>query len=55
MRSQWYRFIDDYKDEIPYKALSVILEAFYWYLQIECDDKAFSENAVKRCNWLMKD
>jgi hypothetical protein len=51
MKSMWYAFIDEYDDVIPYKPLSVILEAFYWYCQLlsttdddfrkSCSDKVY--------------
>jgi hypothetical protein len=47
MKSPWYSFIDDYEKQIPYKPLSVILEAFYWYSMMKCTvDEAFE----KSCN-----
>lgn len=60
MRSLWYEFIDEYKDQIPYKPLSIILEAFYWYIQMESSDenddnlKAFIGNCHERINALMR-
>jgi hypothetical protein len=53
MKSRWYSFIDEYVNEIPYKALSVILEAFYWYLQSDCEDKAFSDYAKENARKLL--
>lgn len=49
MRSVWYRFIDDYKDQIPYKPLSTILESYFWYLENERseDEDAAYKNACK--------
>jgi len=51
MRSQWYSFIEEYESSIPFKPLSVILEAFYWYLQIGSTTdyifKTTAENKVK--------
>ena len=45
MSSIWYQFIDEHKDQIPYKPLSVILEAFYWYCQmVAADDLAYKTN-----------
>jgi hypothetical protein len=55
MRALWYSFIDDYTDQIPYKPLSVILEAFYWYEQMNAtDDTAFMLNAKNNVRKLMK-
>jgi hypothetical protein len=55
MRSIWYEFIDEYMEEIPYKPLSVILEAFYWYNQmIGSTDNAFIDNCHEKTNNLMK-
>lgn len=55
MESQWYRFIDEYKEQIPFKPLSVILEAFYWYLQINTTTEyIFKLSAKEKVNDLMK-
>jgi hypothetical protein len=35
MESKWYTFIKEYEQQIPYRPLSVILEAFFWYLEID--------------------
>ena len=46
MESHWYKFIGEYKDQIPYKPLSVILEAFYWYVQMsETIDNAYRKSS----------
>ena len=55
MESQWYSFINEYKEQIPFKPLSVILEAFYWYLQIDTTrEYIFKLNAKDKVNDLMK-
>ena len=55
MSSIWYEFIDKYKDEIPYKPLSVILEAFYWLCQMGgTTDEAFIKSCNEKINNLMK-
>jgi hypothetical protein len=50
MESQWYSFINEYKEQIPFKPLSVILEAFYWHLQIDTTTdyvfKTYAEDKV---------
>ena len=54
MNSIWYEFIDDYSDQIPYRTLSVILEAFYWYTQMKAtDDTAFMLNSKNKVLKLM--
>jgi len=54
MESHWYNFIEDYKSQIPFKPLSVILEAFYWYLQRNTTiDYIFKTNAENKVNELM--
>lgn len=55
MESVWYKFLKEYKDQIPYKPLSVILEAFYWYLQIDTtNDYIYKTNARDKVYDLMK-
>ncbi len=34
MKSIWCEFIDEYKEQIPYKSIRTILEAFYWYCEM---------------------
>jgi hypothetical protein len=54
MKSIWYEFIDEFGNEIPYKPLSVILEAFYWFNQIaSTDDEAFTKSCHDKVNNLM--
>lgn len=54
MKSQWYSFIEEYEHEIPFKPLSVILEAFYWYLEIDTThDYIFKTNAKDKVKELM--
>lgn len=56
MKSIWYSFIDDYKEQLPYKALSVILEAFYWYEQMKATtDDAFVRSCKEKVYELMLD
>jgi hypothetical protein len=54
MNSIWYEFLDEFKNEIPYRPLSVILEAFYWYHQMRgTDDIAFKASVKDKVNELM--
>ena len=54
MKSIWYAFIDDYKEQIPYKAISVILEAFFWYYQsANTEDEAYKNACHNNVNKLM--
>jgi hypothetical protein len=54
MKSEWYCFIDDYEKQIPYKPISVLLEAFYWYLQIgTTNDYIFKTSAKDKVYELM--
>ena len=54
MPSIWYKFINDYVDSIPYKPLSVILEAFYWYCQMAgTTDETFRKSCDKTVNDLL--
>lgn len=54
MKSVWYAFIDDYQNELPYKSLSVILEAFYWYTQMSATtDEAYTKSCNEKIETLM--
>jgi hypothetical protein len=54
MKSIWYEFIDEFGNEIPYKPLSVILEAFYWFSQMAATtDEAFHRSCYDKVNNLM--
>ena len=54
MNSTWYAFIDEYDDVIPYRPLSVILEAFYWYCQMMSTiDDAFEKSCSDKIYNLM--
>jgi len=56
MKSQWYSFIEEYESSIPFKPLSVILEAFYWYIQQHSNsttDHIFETMAGNKVNDLM--
>lgn len=54
MESVWFKFINEYRDQIPCKSLCVILEAFYWYLQIDTtNDYVFKTNARDKVRDLM--
>ena len=47
-------FIDEYQREIPYKPLSVILEAFWWYVQKHnTSDHTYEMNAENKVHDLM--
>jgi len=55
MRSIWYEFIDDFGNEIPYKPLSVILEAFYWFCQAAGTiDEVYKMSCHEKVGNLMK-
>ena len=54
MNPIWYAFLDEYHREIPYKPLSVILEAFWWYVQKHnTSDHIYEMNAENKVNDLM--
>jgi len=54
MNSIWYKFIDEYKDQIPNRPLSVILESFWWYVQMSgTDEPMFVGNCQERIHFLM--
>jgi len=54
MNPIWYAFLDDYHRQIPYKPLSVILEAFWWYVQKHnTSDHIYEMNAENKVNELM--
>ncbi len=56
MRSTWYSFIDEYKEHLPYKPLSIILEAFYWYGQMNATiDDAFIMSCKEKIYKLIMD
>lgn len=45
MKSIWYQFIEDFQEQIPLKPLSVILEAFCWYMDInKTEDILYSDS-----------
>ena len=54
MASIWYEFIEEFGNEIPFRPLSVILEAFYWYCQMAgTTDEAFTKSCHDKCDNLM--
>lgn len=55
MKSVWYAFIEDYGNQIPYKPLVVILEAFYWYSQMKATmDFIFEDSCRNKVDNLME-
>lgn len=56
MESYWIAFINEYKDQIPFKSLNVILEAFYWYIEKNIiGDESFKMIAKENLYRLMLD
>ena len=54
MQSVWYEFIEEYGANTPYKPLSVILEAFYWYIDKKnTTDEVYSNMCIEKINQLM--
>lgn len=54
MKSIWYEFIDNYEEQMPYKPISVILEAFYWYCQMtDTNEEAYRNSCYMNVQKLM--